>query len=119
LTKDNSVTALAAYNVTIGVGVEEQWSSRNIRFDIAWVCCFFPFFCHVFPLLDIQVALEANGALSKSDAIALASVNLERLLGVRNPINDLVAVKGGTLLDFGGKVVGVISPQRGVVDLFV
>ncbi|KIM40067.1 hypothetical protein M413DRAFT_446222 [Hebeloma cylindrosporum] len=101
LTKDNSVTALTAYNVTVGVGVEEQWSSRNIRFDIAWA------------------ALEANGSLSKSDAIALASVNLERLLGIQNPITDLIAVKGGTLLDFEGKVVGVISPQRGVVDLLV
>lgn len=69
--------------------------------------------------MHIQIALETNGALSKSDAFALASVNLERLLGVQNPITDLVAVKGGTLLDFEGKVVGVISPQRGVVDLLV
>lgn len=51
--------------------------------------------------------------------MALASVNLERLLGVQNPITDLVAVKGGTLLDFEGKVVGVISPERGVVDLLI
>ena len=119
LTKDNAVAALAAYNVTVGVGVEEQWSSRNIRFDIAWVCCFFRSLQYIFRLVHIQIALEANGALSKSDAMALASVNLERLLGVQNPITDLVAVKGGTLLDFEGKVVGVISPQRGVVDLLV
>ncbi|KAF8974242.1 carbohydrate esterase family 9 protein [Flammula alnicola] len=96
LTQDNSVAALSAHNVTVGVGVEEQWSSRNLRFDIGWA------------------ALEANGSLSRSDAIALASVNLERLLGVKTPVTDLVAVKQGTLLDFEGKVVGVISPQRGV-----
>jgi len=28
-------------------------------------------------------------------------------------------VKGGSLLDFGGKVAGVISPQRGIVELIV
>jgi hypothetical protein len=99
LTEQNAIAALAANNVTVGVGVPEQWASRNIRFDIAWA------------------ALEANGALSRSDAIALASVNLEKLLGIKKPVTDLVAVKQRSLLDFEGKVVGVISPQRGVVDL--
>ncbi|KAF9474768.1 carbohydrate esterase family 9 protein [Pholiota conissans] len=99
LTQQNAVAALIAHNVTVGIGIEEQWSSRNIRFDIAWA------------------ALEANGALSKSDAIALASVNLERLLGFRRSVTDLVATKGGSLFDFEGKVVSVISPERGVVDL--
>jgi hypothetical protein len=37
LTQKNAVTALIAHNVTVGVGIEEQWSSRNVRFDIAWV----------------------------------------------------------------------------------
>ncbi|KAF5309156.1 hypothetical protein D9619_012722 [Psilocybe cf. subviscida] len=99
LTEQNAIAALSAHNVIVGIGVPEQWASRNIRFDIAWA------------------ALEANGALSRSDAIALASVNLEKLLGIKKPVNDLVAVKQGSLLDFEGKVVGVISPQRGVVDL--
>jgi hypothetical protein len=44
-------------------------------------------------------------------------VNLEKLLGIKKPVTDLVAVKQRILLDFEGKVVGVISPQRGVVDL--
>lgn len=38
LTQDNAFAVLLAHNVTVGVGIEEQWSSRNIRFDIAWVC---------------------------------------------------------------------------------
>lgn len=67
--------------------------------------------------MSCQAALEANGALSGGDAIALASVNLERLLGVDTPVRDLVAVRRGSLFDFEGKVVGVISPDRGVVDL--
>lgn len=66
-----------------------------------------------------QAALEANGEISKAEAIALASVNLERLLGVKPDQfqSDLVATRGGTLLDFKSKVVGLISPRRGVVDL--
>lgn len=26
-----------AYNVTVGLGTEEAWNARNLRFDIAWV----------------------------------------------------------------------------------
>uniref|UniRef100_A0A8H8CNE4 Amidohydrolase-related domain-containing protein n=1 Tax=Psilocybe cubensis TaxID=181762 RepID=A0A8H8CNE4_PSICU len=99
LTRDSSIMALVEHNVTVAVGVEEQWASRNLRFDVAWS------------------ALEADGRLSPQDAIALASTNLESLLGVRVPNLDLVAVKGGSLLDFKGKVVGLISPGRGLVDL--
>ncbi|PPQ79032.1 hypothetical protein CVT25_002341 [Psilocybe cyanescens] len=101
LTKDNSFSILREHNVTIGIGVEEQWSSRNIRFDIAWA------------------ALDTVGGLSVPDAIAVASTNLERLLGVRSHDSDLVAVRQGTLLDFEGKVVGIISPRREVVDLLL
>lgn len=64
-----------------------------------------------------QAALEANGHISRADAIALASTNLEKLLGVKNTNNDLIAIKKGTILDFEGKVVGVISPDRGTVNL--
>ena len=68
---------------------------------------------------DDQAALEAHGEISKAEALALASVNLEKLLGVEpdHSRNDLVATRGGTLLDFQSRVVGLISPRRGVVDL--
>ncbi|KAF9566706.1 carbohydrate esterase family 9 protein [Agrocybe pediades] len=99
LSEETSFTILKEHNVTVGLGVEEQWSSRNVRFDAAWA------------------ALEANGKISRSEAIALASTNLEHLLGVKNPNLDLVAVKRGTLLDFEGQVTGIISPQRGTVEL--
>ncbi|KAF8161153.1 carbohydrate esterase family 9 protein [Crassisporium funariophilum] len=99
LAEDNSVSLLSSYNVTVGVGVEEQWSSRNLRFDIAWV------------------ALEASEKISNCQAMALASVNLERLLGVQAPNTDLVVVKEGSMLDFEGKVIGMISPLRGTVEL--
>lgn len=37
LTRENSVLALLKQNVTVGLGIEEQWSARNLRFDVAWV----------------------------------------------------------------------------------
>ena len=65
----------------------------------------------------LQTALEAGGALSKHDAIALASTNLEKLLGIHESNDELVATAGGGLLDFSSKVVAVVSPGRGLVDI--
>ena len=52
--------------------------------------------------------------------MALASTNLERLLGfeVEAETADMIAIEGGDILDFESKVVGVLSPRRSVVDLF-
>lgn len=61
--------------------------------------------------------MEGDGAISKADALALASVNLESLLGVEAEIGDLVVTKGGSVFDFEAKVIAIVSPQRGVVDL--
>ncbi|KAI1784439.1 composite domain of metallo-dependent hydrolase [Ganoderma leucocontextum] len=99
LTEKSAVAALVENNVTVGLGIKEIWDARNARFDLAWA------------------ALEADGALSKADALALASGNLEKLLGVRasDLQGDLVVTRGGDLLGFS-KVVAVISPRRGVVD---
>ena len=33
----SAVSLLSAHNVIVGLGIEEQWSSRNLRFDLAWV----------------------------------------------------------------------------------
>lgn len=69
----------------------------------------------------MQVAIGTGGRLSKADTLALASTNLEKLLGGKGGsaqyAHDLVATRGGDLLDFGSKVVAVISPKRGNVDL--
>ena len=49
----------------------------------------------------------------------MASINIEKLLGVdvEDAESDLIATYGGGPLEFSSKVVGVISPRRGVVDL--
>ncbi|KAI0374295.1 composite domain of metallo-dependent hydrolase [Pilatotrama ljubarskyi] len=101
LSETNAIAALLAHNVTVGVGVVEAWMARNTRLDIAWA------------------ALESGGEIKKADALALASVNVEKLLGIEvdGLQGDLVATRGGDLLEFS-KVVGVLSPRRGLVDIF-
>ena len=37
LSEESSVQILLRHNVTVGIGIEEAWSARNTRFDIAWV----------------------------------------------------------------------------------
>ncbi|KAF5393062.1 hypothetical protein D9757_001113 [Collybiopsis confluens] len=101
LTQDSAITTLLAHNVTVGVGIVEAWAARNTRLDIGWA------------------ALESDGKISKAEAIALASSNLAKLLGLpSDTTSTLVATTGGTILDFESKVVGIVSAQRGVVDLF-
>ncbi|KAJ4472839.1 carbohydrate esterase family 9 protein [Lentinula edodes] len=104
LTQYNAITTLLANNVTVGVGVESDgaWAVRHTRFDVSWA------------------AIEASGHISRGEAIALASSNLEKLLGLASGTvsSSLVATTGGTILDFESKVVAVASAKRGVVDLF-
>ncbi|KAI0085136.1 carbohydrate esterase family 9 protein [Irpex rosettiformis] len=103
LVEQNSVETLLKHNVTVGVGVEDEISQvRNTRFDIAWL------------------ALDAGGSISKAQAIALGSTNVDKLLGGKAKAAeeyDLVATEGGDLLDFSSKVKAVISLKRGLVDL--
>ncbi|OAX43328.1 composite domain of metallo-dependent hydrolase [Rhizopogon vinicolor AM-OR11-026] len=103
LTKESAFTTLLAHGVTVGIGIVEQWSARNTRFDIAWA------------------ALESDGKISREQALALGSVNLEKLLGVQRSesSSDLVVTRGGTLLDLEAKIIGIIAPRRGFVDLMI
>ncbi|KAF9268942.1 carbohydrate esterase family 9 protein [Marasmius fiardii PR-910] len=102
LTEHSAITKLVAENVTVGIGNLEIWSARSTRFDVAWA------------------SLEADGKLSKEQAIGLASKNLEVLLGakVEDEDTDMVATSSGDLFEMKSKVEAVISPKRGSVDLF-
>jgi hypothetical protein len=62
--------------------------------------------------------LEANGTISYEQALELVSTNVATLLGLDDYDPDLVATKGGRLLGFESRVVGVVSEQRGVVEIF-
>jgi len=109
VTANTTLSILAQHNVTVGLGPQgiseealiSSWAARNLRWDAAWA------------------ALDSHGTIDFADALAMASVNVETLLGVhQNPADtDLVATSGGNLLSFEGKVVAVISPRRGLVDI--
>ncbi|KXN85387.1 hypothetical protein AN958_11487 [Leucoagaricus sp. SymC.cos] len=100
LTKEGAVATLLHHNVTVGIGIEESWSARNIRFDAGWV------------------SFEAGeDSVSYEQALALASTNIEKLLDLRNGNSDLVAVAHGDFLSFEGKPTAIISESRSTVDL--
>ncbi|KAJ7698620.1 carbohydrate esterase family 9 protein [Mycena rosella] len=97
LTPYSAIATLVAHNVTVGIKVDGPFSVRSTRFDMAWA------------------GLESNGVLGKAEALALASSNLEDLLGITESNSDLVATRGGS--DFEGKVVAIISLRQASVDL--
>ncbi|EGO25467.1 hypothetical protein SERLADRAFT_437208 [Serpula lacrymans var. lacrymans S7.9] len=103
LSQQSSVSKLVTNNVTVGIGVVEIWEARNARFDLAWA------------------SLEAGGEIeiSKQEAIALASTNIEKLvLGYTRPTlsTELVVTEGGDLFDLSSKVVAVINPSQHAVE---
>ncbi|KAH8825118.1 carbohydrate esterase family 9 protein [Flagelloscypha sp. PMI_526] len=101
LTEDTVVTKLRKHNVTVALGITESWQARNLRFELGYA------------------ALQAGGSLSVEQALSLATTNVEKLLGVDVEANnsDLVAMSGGSLLDFTASVAAILSPRRGCVDL--
>ena len=115
LTEEGQVLYLLKHKVRVGVGILESWEAQNARFDLGWV------------------VVEAGDKLSKAQALMLGSVNMEKLLGggeeddLESDVGDsegsiwkgeLVATVGGDLLEFGSKVVAVVSARRGLVDIF-
>jgi hypothetical protein len=58
--------------------------------------------------------------VSRKEALALVTTNLEKLLGARvgGSDVDIVAYQGGDVFDLSSKVTGVVSPRRSSVDLF-
>ncbi|KAF8306724.1 hypothetical protein DL93DRAFT_2088555 [Clavulina sp. PMI_390] len=85
----------------LAIGVREEgggWSAGNTRFDAGWV------------------SLASNGTIDKRTALAMASSEVEAIFGIP-PSTDIVAYKGGDFAQFESKVVAVVSPQLGYVDV--
>ncbi|OCH94314.1 hypothetical protein OBBRIDRAFT_823596 [Obba rivulosa] len=104
LTNDTALVTLLEHKVTVAIGNQEAWQARTTRFDAAWA------------------ALESDLRISRLQAHALASTNLEKLLGVDEWVGydggDLVAYDGGSAFDYASKVVAVTSPAQGFVEVF-
>lgn len=126
LTEETSISVLLGKNVTVAIGVLEEWQARNTRFDVGWVRNAFShrdgsvgtsitdYLSFIFPLS--QAALEAFGKINKEQAMALATTNLEKILDIK-PHGDLVAYQGGDLMDMQSKVVAVLSEEQGEVAI--
>ena len=91
---------------------------KSLRFDAGWVR--FLWLGLTYTLTIPQIAVESSDNLSPADALAMASSNIEKLLGIHSARanSDLVVAAGGDPFPFESKVVGMISSRRGVVDLF-
>ncbi|KAI9448109.1 hypothetical protein H4582DRAFT_2107502 [Lactarius indigo] len=101
ISNDTSLVTLLANKVIVGVGTADAALAAHTRFDLAWATA------------------ESNGRVSPEEAIGLASVNLERLLGIDQAFQggDMVAWARGGPLDMQSTVVGVLSSAQGRVDL--
>ncbi|KAF7292325.1 Amidohydro-3 domain-containing protein [Mycena chlorophos] len=100
LTNETTLVALMKAGVKVGLKTREAQSVRNMGFDLRWTL------------------LAANGAIDEDQAYALVTTNLRDLLGVTVEEEDLVVYAGGGPLDMSSKVVAVISPSRGVVEMW-
>ena len=117
------------HNVTVGLGVTgislsyeiSSWAARNSRFEVSWVrSCLFSLASESTLLTIFQAYIQAAGQISKSQALAIASTNTEKLLGIAPEtalLNDLVVTQGGDLFDMESKVIGIVSPLREQVEL--
>jgi len=105
LSEETAVRRLVSNGVVVGLGTHRpygRWSARLLPWDLGWA------------------AVEANGTLSRADALAMGSTNVEHLLGVtvEDDQGDLVATVGGDLLGMEGKPTLVVSPRQKIVHLF-
>jgi len=101
LSNSTAFAILLDHGVNVALGVVDESSARNTRFDIAWA------------------ALESQGRINKAAALSLVTTSLEKALGLgTNGDGDVVAYRGGDLFSLDSKVVAVISSARRMVDLF-
>jgi hypothetical protein len=110
-------------NVLVGIGTADAALVAQTRLDLAWVG-----FNELSRRIDldtnphldiIKATTESNGRVSPEKAMGLATVNLERLLGIDQALQegDMVAWARGSPLDMQSSVIGVISSTQGWVDL--
>ncbi|KIK69905.1 hypothetical protein GYMLUDRAFT_187332 [Collybiopsis luxurians FD-317 M1] len=102
LTPNSQITALLKAGVEVAVGTNNEYDARNLRFDIGWA------------------ALESNGTIGKTQALALGSVNVERALGLESGSisNNLVIYSGGDFSVMDSKVIGIVSPSQKSLVIF-
>lgn len=122
VSNDTALVTLLENNVLVGIGTTDAALAAQTRLDLAWVSYdgLSRLFLDTNPHLDIiKATAESNGRVSPEKAIGLATVNLERLLGIDQALQegDMVAWAHGSPLDMQSSVVGVVSSAQRRVDL--
>jgi hypothetical protein len=123
VSNDTALVTLLENNVLVGIGIADAALAAQTRLDLAWVS--YNGLSRLLqldanPHLDIiKATAESNGRVSPEKAIGLATVNLERLLGIDQALQegDMVAWARGSPLDMQSSVAGVVSSAQGWVDL--
>ena len=121
VSNDTALVTLLENNVLVGIGTADAALAAQTRLDLAWVSFngrLFQLDANPHPGI-IKATAESNGRVSPEKAIGLATVNLERLLGIDQALQegDMVAWARGSPLDMQSSVVGVVSSAQGWVDL--
>lgn len=123
ISNDTALVTLLENNVLVGIGTADAALVAQTRLDLAWVGVnelSRRIDLDTNPHLDIiKATAESNGRVSPEKAMGLATVNLERLLGIDQALQegDMVAWARGSPFDMQSSVVGVVSSTQGWVDL--
>lgn len=96
LTNGTAVDALVAAGVTVGIGLVEDWVIRDLGLHAG------------------IVHRNSGGKVNEGDALEMVSGNIYKMLGVEEPVGDLLVFEGSPL-EIGGRVRGVFG--SGFVDL--
>ncbi|KAF8826905.1 hypothetical protein HHX47_DHR5000901 [Lentinula edodes] len=102
LTNQTTLGILLDSGVVVGVGVNHPQLATETRFQLA------------------RAYHDSVSSATAREVYGLATINLEQLLGVKGiepESADLVAFDGGSVFNLSSKIVAVVSPQRGLVDM--
>ncbi|KXN81595.1 hypothetical protein AN958_04405, partial [Leucoagaricus sp. SymC.cos] len=101
LTHDGIVMKLLHASVNVGIGIVDGHSARNTRFEA------------------VRPALNSFGEIGPWKVLALVTVNLECALGdARRHGRKVDGTAAELVVYFESRVVGVVSSERGITDLF-
>ncbi|KAF5390646.1 hypothetical protein D9757_002646 [Collybiopsis confluens] len=101
LTEETALKILVEHGVVVGIGIDQPQFAAETRFQLSQ-------------------AYDSAPSLTPREVYSLASINLERLLGVKAvepETADLVAFEGGSAFNLSSKVAAVISASKGQVDI--
>ncbi|KAM0746981.1 composite domain of metallo-dependent hydrolase [Meredithblackwellia eburnea MCA 4105] len=99
LAKRNAPAALQHAGVVFGLGVPEEWQARTLLWEAAWA------------------QRDSNGEVSRKEAVAWLSSNLETILDLPTPLNTEFVAHECDPFEFGSRPVAASTEKR-KIELF-